>query len=95
MTSHTTMTMPQTQRRTPDTQLAGDFTPPLPQLADRSVHALHIVVSRSKFARATSTQGHNVRLAIWLAGWHIAIYQISLSNPQLHNNNRRLAGDHY
>jgi transcription antitermination factor NusA-like protein len=39
------------------------------------VHARHIVVSRGKFARAISTHGHNVRLGIWLAGWHIAIYE--------------------
>jgi len=45
-----------------------------PQVAGRSVHAMHIVVSRSKFARAISTQGHNARLAIWLAGWHIEVY---------------------
>jgi transcription antitermination factor NusA-like protein len=36
---------------------------------------MHIVVSRGKFARAISTPGHNVRLGIWLAGWHIAIYE--------------------
>jgi transcription antitermination factor NusA-like protein len=35
---------------------------------------MHIVVSRGKFAQAISTPGHNVRLGIWLAGWHIAIY---------------------
>jgi len=43
--------------------------------ADRSVRATHIVLSRRKFARAISTQGHNVRLAIWLAGWRIVIYE--------------------
>ena len=43
--------------------------------ADRSVRATHIVVSRRKFARAISTEGHNVRLAIWLAGWRIEIYK--------------------
>jgi transcription antitermination factor NusA-like protein len=42
--------------------------------ADRSVRATHIVVSRPRFARAVSTRGHNVRLAIWLAGWRIEIY---------------------
>jgi hypothetical protein len=35
---------------------------------------MHIVVSRSKFARAMSTQGHNARLAIWQANWHIEVY---------------------
>ena len=45
-----------------------------PQVAGRSVHAMHIVVSRSKFARAMSTQGHNARLAIWQASWHIEVY---------------------
>ena len=43
--------------------------------ADRSVRATHIVLSRRKFARAISTQGHNVRLAIWLAGWRMVIYE--------------------
>jgi transcription antitermination factor NusA-like protein len=43
--------------------------------ADRSVDATHIVVSRGRFARAISTQGPNVRLVIWLAGWHIEIYE--------------------
>jgi transcription antitermination factor NusA-like protein len=38
------------------------------------VHAKHIVVSRGKFARMISTQGQNVSLAIWLAGWHVEIY---------------------
>ena len=39
-----------------------------------SVRRTHIVVSRGRFARAIRTQDHNVRLAIWLAGWHIEIY---------------------
>jgi transcription antitermination factor NusA-like protein len=39
-----------------------------------SVHRTHIVVSRGKSARAIRMQDHNVRLAIWLAGWHIEIY---------------------
>jgi transcription antitermination factor NusA-like protein len=43
--------------------------------ADRSVRATHSVLSRRKFARAISTQGHNVRLAIWLAGWRMVIYE--------------------
>jgi len=43
--------------------------------ADRSVRGTHIVVSRGRFARAISTHGHNVRLAIWLAGWRIEIYE--------------------
>jgi transcription antitermination factor NusA-like protein len=34
----------------------------------------HIVVSRGKVARAISTQGRNLRREIWLAGWHIEIY---------------------
>ena len=73
MTSRTTTTMPKSQRRKPDMELVRDFTQPAPQVADRSVHAMHIVVSRGKFARTKSTPGHNVRLGIWLAGWHIAI----------------------
>jgi transcription antitermination factor NusA-like protein len=39
-----------------------------------SVRATHVVVSRGRGARAISTKDHNVRLAIWLAGWHIEIY---------------------
>jgi transcription antitermination factor NusA-like protein len=74
MTSRMTMTIPHSQRRKPNMELVREFTQPAPQVADRSVHAMHIVVSRDKFARATSTPGHNVRLGIWLAGWHIAIY---------------------
>jgi hypothetical protein len=75
MTSHMTTTMPKSQRRKPDMELVRDFTQPAPQVADRSAHARHIVVSRGKFARAISMPGHNVRLGIWLAGWHIAIYE--------------------
>jgi hypothetical protein len=74
MTSLTTMTMPHSRRRKPATELVDDLTKRLPQVADRPVHWTHIVVSRGKFARAISTQGHNVRLEIWLAGWRIAIY---------------------
>ena len=74
MTSRTTTTMPKSQRRKPNSELVREFTQPAPQVAGRSVHAMHIVVSRGKFARAISTPGHNVRLGIWLAGWHIAIY---------------------
>ena len=74
MNSLTTLTMPHSQRRKPDMELVRDFTPPLPRATDRCAHAIHIVVSRGKFARAISTQGHNVRLEIWLAGWRIAIY---------------------
>jgi transcription antitermination factor NusA-like protein len=48
---------------------------PLRQAADGSVRRKHIVVSRGRFARAIRTQDHNVRLAIWLAGWHIEIYE--------------------
>jgi transcription antitermination factor NusA-like protein len=74
MTSRSTTTMPKSDRRKPNIELVREFTQPAPQVADRSVHAMHIVVSRGKFARAISTPGHNVRLGIWLAGWHIAIY---------------------
>ena len=73
MTSHMTTTIPDSQRK-PNMELVREFAQPAPQVADRSVHAMHIVVSRGKFARAISTPGHNVRLGIWLAGWHIAIY---------------------
>jgi len=75
MTFHMTTTIPDSQRRKPDLELVGEFTQPAPEVADRSVQAMHIVVSRGKFARAISTPGHNVRLGIWLAGWHIAIYE--------------------
>lgn len=51
-----------------------DFTQPLPQIAERPVRGLHIVMSRGKFARASSPQGRNIRVAIWLPGWHIDIY---------------------
>ena len=44
-----------------------------PQVPGRSVHAMHIALSRYRFARAISTQGHNVRLAIWLARRHIDV----------------------
>jgi hypothetical protein len=74
MTSRMTMTIPPSQRRKPAMELVRDFTPPAPQVADRSVHAMHIVVARGKFARAISMPRHNVRLGVWLAGWHIAIY---------------------
>ena len=74
MTSRTTMTIPHSQQRKLNKELVREFTQPAPQVADRSVHARHIVVSRGKFARTKSTQGHNVRLGVWLAGWHIAIY---------------------
>jgi transcription antitermination factor NusA-like protein len=50
------------------------LTRPLRRVAGRSVHVRHIVVTRGRIARASSTRGHNVRLAIWLAGWHIEIY---------------------
>jgi hypothetical protein len=74
MTSRTTTTMPDSQRRKPDGEPVRDFIQPPPQVADRTVRAMHIVVSPAKFARAISTQGRNVRLAIWLVGWHIEIY---------------------
>jgi hypothetical protein len=32
---------------------------------------------RGKPARPISTQRHNVRLAIWLRGWHIEIYDVA------------------
>jgi hypothetical protein len=69
-----TMTIPDSQRRKPDRELVRDFAQPATQVADPPVCARHIVVSRSKFAQAISTQGRNVRLAIWLPGWHIEIY---------------------
>jgi hypothetical protein len=69
-----TTTIPHSQRK-PNMELVPEFTQPAPEVADRSVHAMHIVVSRGKFARTKSTPGHNVRLGIWLAGWHIAIYE--------------------
>ena len=73
MTSHMTTTIPHSQRK-PNMELVREFTQPAPEVADRFVHAMHIVVSRGKFARAISTPGHNVRLGIWVAGWQIAIY---------------------
>jgi hypothetical protein len=73
MTSRMTTTILHSQRK-PNMELVRDFTQPAPQVADRSVHSRHITVSRGKFARATNAQGRNVRLGIWLAGWHIAIY---------------------
>ena len=75
MTFHMTTTIPHSQRRKPDLELVGEFTQPAPEVAGRSVHAMHIVVSRGRFARAIRARGHNVRLGIWLAGWHIAIYE--------------------
>jgi transcription antitermination factor NusA-like protein len=74
MTSRTTTTMPQNQGRGPHIELMRDFTSQATQIADRPGHAMHISISRGKVSRAFSTQGHNVRLGIWLAGWHIAIY---------------------
>ena len=74
MTSLTATTMPHNHRTKRDMRLRRYFTRPLRQVADRSVNATHIVVSRGRFARAISAQDHNVRLAIWLAGWHIEIY---------------------
>ena len=74
MTFHMTTTIPHSQRK-PDLELVGEFTQPAPEVADRSVHAMHIVVSRGKFARTKSTPAHYVRLGIWLADWHIAIYE--------------------
>jgi transcription antitermination factor NusA-like protein len=50
------------------------LTRPLRRAGDRHIHATHIVVSRRRFARAIGTQDHNVRFSIWLAGWHIEIY---------------------
>jgi transcription antitermination factor NusA-like protein len=51
-----------------------DIPQPLPDVAEQPGRALHIMVSRGKFAQAFGTEGRNVRLAIWLAGWHIGIY---------------------
>jgi transcription antitermination factor NusA-like protein len=50
------------------------LTRPLRRVADRNIHATHIVVSRGRFARAMSARDHNVRLAIWVARWRIEIY---------------------
>jgi hypothetical protein len=74
MTSLTTMAMPHSRRRKPATELVDDLTRSRPQVTDRSAHAMHIVLCRSSFAPAINMQGHNLRLAIWIAGWHIAIY---------------------
>lgn len=74
MTSLTATTTPPSRRTKRDMRLRRYFTRPLRQVADRSVHATHIVVSRGRFPRAIATRDHNVRLAIWLAGWHIEIY---------------------
>jgi transcription antitermination factor NusA-like protein len=81
MTSRMTMTIPHGQRRKPDVELVREFTQPAPQVTGRSVCAMHIVVSRGKSARAISTPGHNVRLGIGLAGWHIAIYDEFSEQP--------------
>jgi hypothetical protein len=75
------MTMPRSRRRKRATELVDDFTTPLPQVADRHAHWTHIVVCRGKFARAISTQGQNMRLEIWLAGWRIAIYDEFRGQP--------------
>jgi len=56
-----------------------DFTPP--HVSDPTMRATHIVVSRGKFARAFGTDGRNVRLAIWLAGWHIDVYDEFVEKP--------------
>jgi transcription antitermination factor NusA-like protein len=74
MTFHMTTAIPHNQRK-PNMELVREFTQPATEVADRSVHAMHILVSRGRCARAISTPGHNVRLEIWLAGWHIAIYE--------------------
>jgi transcription antitermination factor NusA-like protein len=74
MTFNMTTTIPHSQRK-PNVELVREFTQPATEVADRSVHAVHIVMSRGRCARAISTPGHNVRLGIWLAGWHIAIYE--------------------
>jgi hypothetical protein len=81
MTSQMTTTIPHSQRK-PNVEPVREFTQPAPEVTDRPVHATHIVVSRGKFARAISTPGHNVRLGIWLAGWHIAIYDQFGEQPQ-------------
>lgn len=75
MTSLTTTTLSPTRPRDRATKLACDLTEPPTQVTQWSVHALHIVVTRSMFARAIRAQAHNVRLEIWLAGWHIAVYE--------------------
>jgi transcription antitermination factor NusA-like protein len=60
-----------------------DFPPPQTQFAGRFARATHITVSRGKFARATTAQGRNVRLEIWLAGWQIDVYDEFAEQPQL------------
>ncbi len=74
MPSLTVSRKPHNPRRKRDMRLRRYFTQSLRQVADQPVHATHIVVSRGRFARAISTRGHDVRLAIWLAGWHIEIF---------------------
>jgi hypothetical protein len=74
MTSLTQMTM-HSHRRKHGMRLMRYFTRPLRQVADRCVRAMHLVVSRGRFARGISTLDHNVRLEIWLAGWHIEVYE--------------------
>jgi hypothetical protein len=81
MTSQMTTTIPHSQRK-PNMEPVREFTQPAPEVVDRPVHAMHIAVSRGKFARAISTPGHNVRLGIWLAGWHIAIYDQFREQPR-------------
>jgi hypothetical protein len=52
----------------------------------RPVRALHIVVSGfGKSARAITTPGNNMRLAIWLPGWRIEIYDEFDDRLEAHN----------
>ena len=75
MTSLTASTMPPGRQRKRARRLRRYFARPGRRVVDRSLHATHIVVSRGSVARARSTQVRYVRLAIWLAGWHIEIYE--------------------
>ena len=45
MTSQMTTTIPHSQRK-PNTEPVREFTQPVPEVADRPVHAMHIAVSR-------------------------------------------------
>ena len=74
MTFLSTLTMPHTRRRKLAMERARDLTEPLPQVTQWNVRALHIVVTRGVVARTLNPQGRNMRLEIWLAGWHIGVY---------------------
>jgi hypothetical protein len=96
MTSRAATTMPRSRWRKFDTRLRRYFTRPLRRVADRSAHRTHIVVSRGRFARAIGTRDHNVRVAIWLAGWHIEIYDELGGDARCfarHQTGRRIVGE--